>query len=76
VTIVAQRIFDIPASLMLLCLSRRREFRAGLGGAQLVGPRPIVAALERLKRNSNSTPLPREMSAFGISGPRASPGSA
>jgi heat shock protein HtpX len=52
--------------------SRRREFRADFGGAQLAGKSRMIAALEGLKRVQE--PLPsQQFAAFGIAeGPVAS----
>ena len=46
--------------------SRRREFRADIGGARYAGTENMIAALEALKRGV--APLPDGMKAFGIGG--------
>ena len=47
--IVSQIVFSIFASLIVAWFSRRREFRADAGSAELLGsPRPMVASLARL----------------------------
>ena len=71
VTIVAQIFLGILASMIVMWFSRQREFRADAGGARLAGRERMVAALERLKQGHNAA-LPDQLSAFGISGHRAS----
>jgi heat shock protein HtpX len=66
-TLVAQIIFGILASVIVLWFSRRREFRADGGGARLAGRENMIAALEALKR-AHPQPLPEQMAAFGVSG--------
>jgi heat shock protein HtpX len=66
-TIVAQIIFGILASIIVLWFSRKREFTADKGGAKLAGTQSMIAALEKLKK-SIGQPLPDQMSAFGING--------
>jgi len=66
-TIVAQIVFGILASVIVMWFSRQREFRADAGGAKLAGRENMIAALEKLKRGVQE-PLPDQMSAFGISG--------
>ncbi|CAJ2377293.1 MAG: zinc dependent endoprotease (fragment) [Arenicellales bacterium IbO2] len=48
--------------------SRRREFRADAGGANLAGSENMIAALQRLKTAVREPHLPDQMAAFGISG--------
>jgi len=67
-TMVAQVLFGILASLIVMWFSRQREFRADAGGARLAGREKMISALERLKRVSEPEPLPDAMAAFGISG--------
>lgn len=67
VTIVAQIVFGILASIIVFWFSRQREFRADAGGARLAGAPNMIAALERLRRGS-AEPLPEALRAFGISG--------
>ena len=66
-TIVAQIVFGILASIIVMWFSRKREFVADAGGAKLSGTANMIAALESLKR-STYEPLPDQMKAFGISG--------
>jgi heat shock protein HtpX len=67
-SILAQIVFGILASTIVLYFSRQREFRADAGGAQLAGREKMVAALDKLRRNSTQPHLPDQMAAFGISG--------
>jgi heat shock protein HtpX len=69
VRIVAQLVFGMLASLIVMAFSRRREFRADAGGARLAGPPKMIAALERLRAGATA-PLPGGLAAFGISGGR------
>ena len=67
--IVAQVVLSILASIIVMWFSRKREFRADIGGAKLAGRGKMIAALRRLRSSSGSEPrLPSEMAAFGISG--------
>jgi heat shock protein HtpX len=66
--LVAQLVFGLLASMVVMWFSRQREFRADAGGARLAGRPSMIAALERLKASSEQPSLPREMAAFGISG--------
>jgi heat shock protein HtpX len=70
VTIIAQIVLGILASIIVMWFSRQREFRADAGGARLAGRDKMVAALERLKQGHNAA-LPDQLAAFGISGHRA-----
>lgn len=72
-TIIAQIVFGILASIIVLWFSRAREFRADAGGAKLAGTSNMIAALEKLKKGVQE-PLPEQMSAFGISGKPAKHG--
>src|SRR5580692_3375033 len=64
-TMVAQIVLGIFASVIVSWYSRRREFRADRGGANLAGTGAMIAALEVLKR-SQGEPMPPQMQAFGI----------
>jgi heat shock protein HtpX len=65
VTMIAQVVLGIFASLIVSWYSRRREFRADQGGATLAGTGSMIGALEMLKR-SQGPPMPPQMQAFGI----------
>lgn len=67
-SIVAQIVFGILASTIVFWFSRQREFRADAGAARLSGREKMIAALEKLKRNSGQAQLPEQIAAFGISG--------
>jgi heat shock protein HtpX len=64
-TLVAQFVLGIFASMIVMWYSRRREFRADRGGADLAGTGNMIDALQVLKR-SQGQPLPQQMQAFGI----------
>jgi heat shock protein HtpX len=67
-SLLAQIVFGILASIIVMWFSRQREFRADAGGARLAGRESMKAALERLKAVVEPKGLPKEMAAFGISG--------
>jgi heat shock protein HtpX len=66
-TIIAQIVFGMLASVIVLWFSRRREFRADAGGARLAGTGKMIGALEKLQAGVQQ-PLPDQMAAFGIAG--------
>ena len=70
-SIVAQIVLGILASTIVMWFSRRREFRADQGGAQLAGRQNMINALERLRRAHQPSALPESMRAMGISSSRA-----
>lgn len=65
----AQVLFGILASIIVMWVSRYREFRADAGSAQLNGKQPMINALARLDRGAPAQ-LPESLEAFGISGRR------
>lgn len=65
--IVAELVLGILASIIVMWFSRKREYRADMGGASLAGKNNMIAALERLA-STHTAPLPEKMAAFGISG--------
>ena len=68
---ICQMVFGIFASCVVMWYSRRREFAADAGSAELLGsPQPMISALRRL---GGLTPgkLPDSMKAFGIAAPKA-----
>jgi heat shock protein HtpX len=71
-SILAQVVFGILASTIVLYFSRQREFRADAGGAYLSERGKMIGALEALQRSVAQPHLPDQMAAFGISGKRAS----
>ncbi len=69
VSIIAELILGVLAAMIAAWFSRRREFRADAGGAQLAGRQKMIAALQRLQMNQREeSAMPSEMAAFGISG--------
>jgi len=69
VSIIAELILGVFAAMIAAWFSRRREFRADAGGAQLAGKQKMIAALQRLQQNQEETSaMPGELAAFGISG--------
>ncbi|MDX5364485.1 MAG: protease HtpX [Pseudazoarcus pumilus] len=66
-TVIAELLLGILASIIVMWFSRRREFRADAGAADLAGRQKMIAALQRLA-NARTEPLPDKMAAFGISG--------
>jgi len=67
-SIIAQIFLSILASMIVMWFSRRREFRADAGGAELSGRNNMVNALRRLQSVHEPKDLPGEFAAFGISG--------
>ncbi len=65
--IVAQLVLGVLASIIVMWVSRQREFRADAGSAKLNGKRPMIDALARLDRGAPAH-LPESLEAFGISG--------
>jgi heat shock protein HtpX len=69
VTVIAsQVVLGFFASMIVAWFSRQREFRADAGGAHLAGSRPMIGALEALKRVQSPKPLPQQFASFGING--------
>lgn len=69
VAIVLELMFGLVANIILAWFSRNREFRADAGGAELAGRRKMIDALTSLQRSYGESDMPKEMAAFGISGP-------
>ncbi|MDI1476505.1 protease HtpX [Polyangium sp. y55x31] len=70
-SMVLQILFGILASLIVAWFSRRREFRADDGGAELVGKEAMARALNRLRMEQGEPSLlPTSLQAFGIRGGR------
>lgn len=68
--IVFEIVLGILASMIVAWFSRRREFRADAGSAELLGsPEPMIAALQRLGGIEPGA-LPSSFQASGISGNR------
>ncbi|MEM9175327.1 MAG: protease HtpX [Myxococcota bacterium] len=66
VSLAAQMLLGILASIIVCWFSRQREFRADEGGARFAGAENMIAALERLK--GGTAELPEGMAAMGIGG--------
>lgn len=67
-SILAQIVFGILASAIVMYFSRLREFRADTGGANLAGRQKMIAALQRLQSIHEPSHLPDQLVAFGING--------
>jgi heat shock protein HtpX len=68
VTIVAEIVLGLLASMIVARFSRWREYRADAAGARLAGTPAMVGALERLRAGQpRQDDLPGELTAFGIS---------
>ncbi|GAB3323323.1 heat shock protein HtpX [Haliea atlantica] len=67
VTIVAELVLGILASMIVFWFSRWREYRADAAGAGLAGSGAMIAALQRLRAEQGlPQELPGELTAFGI----------
>lgn len=64
-TMAAQVILSILASVIVMYFSRKREFIADTGGADLAGHQNMINALKRLGQVEPAA-LPEQMAAFGI----------
>ena len=62
---IAQVVLSILASTIVMYFSRKREFIADTGGADLAGHQNMINALKRLGQVAPA-PLPEQMAAFGI----------
>jgi len=65
--IASQVLLGILASIIVMWVSRVREFRADAGSAKLNGREPMINALARLEQGRPGE-LPEALQAFGISG--------
>ena len=63
--VIAQIVLSILASTIVMYFSRKREFVADTGGADLAGHQNMINALKRLGQ-VEPAPLPEQMAAFGI----------
>jgi heat shock protein HtpX len=70
-SIAAQVLLGILATMIVMWFSRRREFRADQGGANLAGRDSMIRALEGLQRVHHPAALPKAIEAFAISSGRA-----
>ncbi len=67
-SMIAQVVFGILASTIVMYFSRVREFKADAGAAGLAGSEKMVAALQRLQAIHQPSHLPDQIAAFGING--------
>ncbi len=67
---IAEIVFGVLASIIVMYFSRVREFRADEGGARLAGREKMIAALRRLQAQHEPESLPDQLAAFGINGGR------
>lgn len=65
--IAAQLVLGILASVIVMWVSRQREYRADAGSARLNGREPMISALARLEGGA-AAQLPESLEAFGIRG--------
>jgi heat shock protein HtpX len=68
VSLVAQLILGVLASIIVMWFSRQREFRADAGGAQLAGREKMISALQRLKSAHEPSTLPDSVQARSARG--------
>ena len=68
---VFQAVFGVLASIIVMAFSRYREYRADAGGASLAGRAKMIAALQKLQAGHGESQLEGQLTAFGISGKRA-----
>jgi heat shock protein HtpX len=66
--IIAELLLGVLASIVVMWFSRQREYRADFGGSELAGKQKMIAALQRLKAQYESSALPKSIAALGISG--------
>jgi heat shock protein HtpX len=64
-TIFAQIVLSILASVVVMYFSRKREYIADTGGADLAGHENMINALKRLAQKEPEA-LPEQLAAFGI----------
>jgi len=64
-SIVSQIVLSVLASTIVMYVSRKREFVADTGGADLAGHQNMINALRRLSQVEPQA-LPEQMAAFGI----------
>jgi heat shock protein HtpX len=66
ITVLASQVLlSILASVIVMYFSRKREFIADTGGADLAGHKNMVSALKRLAQKEPEA-LPEQLAAFGI----------
>ena len=69
VSMIAQILLSVLATMIVMWFSRYREYHADAGGASLTSRTQMASALRALQRTHEPQDLPaREFAAFGISG--------
>jgi heat shock protein HtpX len=68
VSIAAQLVLGLFASMIAAAFSRRREFRADADAARLVGAQAMISALARLHEGPDDTELPKPVASLGLRG--------
>ena len=66
IVIALQIVLGFFASIIVAWFSRRREFKADAGAADLNGAPSMISALQVLQRMTGPADLPQEVAAFGI----------
>ncbi|MCK5810087.1 MAG: protease HtpX [Cocleimonas sp.] len=66
VVVILEIVLGFFASIITMWFSRKREFSADADAAKLVGNRKMIAALERLRQDTEESQLQGEMAAFGF----------
>jgi heat shock protein HtpX len=67
ISIVAELVLGILATVIVMWFSRFREFRADRAGAHLAGTRSMIGALQRLRAEQGlPVSMPDSLTAFGI----------
>ena len=66
--IISELLLGVLASIVVMWFSRQREYRADFGGGPLAGNQKMIAALQRLKTQYETSALPKSIAALGISG--------
>jgi len=66
--IISELLLGVLASIVVMWFSRQREYRADFGGGQLAGKQKMIAALQRIKTQYETSALPKSIAALGISG--------
>ncbi len=72
VSIAAQIVLGLLATIVVRYFSRRREFRADAGGGELTSNQDMAQALDRLRAGGVPSDLPEQVEAMGIRGGAAS----
>lgn len=67
-SMIAEILLGFLATAIVMWFSRRREFAADRGGADLSTNQKMINALRRLQSANQPEDLPGEMAAFGING--------